>query len=77
MAVGETPSLLPIVITCARREHAEAIVALCPELSKFSSRDAHALAYAVQESALDIPKTYNNPIYAIRKGKADRNFGSQ
>lgn len=37
--------LLICSITCARREHAEAVVAFCSELSKFSSCDAHALAY--------------------------------
>ena len=60
--------MLPIIITCTRREHAEAIEALSAEFAKFSHRDAHALAYAVQESALDIPNTKRNPIYAIRSG---------
>ncbi|PIL36588.1 hypothetical protein GSI_00277 [Ganoderma sinense ZZ0214-1] len=68
MAMGAHHALLPIVVTCARREDAEAIEALSIDFAKFSRRDAHALAYSAQESSLDIPNTKRNPIYAIRTG---------
>lgn len=64
-------ALLPIIITCARREDAEAIEALSAEFAKFSCKDAHALAYAIQQSTLDIPNSKRHPIYAIRSGPGE------
>ncbi|KAI1782518.1 hypothetical protein LXA43DRAFT_905558 [Ganoderma leucocontextum] len=68
-ALGAFADLLPIVVACALREHAVAVNALNAQLSHFSPQDAHALAFAIQQSALNIPnlRRKGGRIYAIRR----------
>lgn len=74
--MGAFAPLLPMVVTCADWEHAAAVNALNADLTRFSPRDAHALAFSVQESPLDIPNDKKFcPIYAIRKTLASKEAG--
>ncbi len=74
--MGAFAALLPIVVTCAHQEHATAVNALNTAVAWSSPRDAHALAYSIQQSALDIPNHKARcPIYAIRKTVASKETG--
>lgn len=68
MAQKRYNHLLPIVVTCALHAHAQAVLRLNDVLKNIDPNDAHSLAYAIQNSDLDVA---GKQIYAIMFSEGD------